>query len=87
LEIVEAKTYKYSESVFDIVVAAPKTRKQCLDLHNIFLKMQWERICIYFPKASTFPHLQNVFQKITMKIDFMETCLNFQLFAKGIMGL
>jgi hypothetical protein len=35
------------------------------------------KLCPY--KASTFSHLQKKFQKITMKIDIIGTCLNFQL--------
>jgi hypothetical protein len=33
---------------------------------------------------STFLYLQNKFQKITMKIDIVGTCPNFQLTLRGI---
>jgi hypothetical protein len=41
---------------------------------NIFLKNIYISLLV-----STFPHLQKKFQKITMKIDIIKTCPNFQL--------
>jgi hypothetical protein len=43
---------------------------------------------LYYPKlGSTFTHLQKKFQKITMKIDIVDSCLNFQLSLWGTIVL
>jgi hypothetical protein len=55
----------------------PTTRKECLGQHNFFSNDIVKKK--YSCKADTFPQLQKKFQKITMKINIIGTCPNFQL--------
>jgi hypothetical protein len=62
------------------------TKKKCLGQHDFFSKDSVKKK-LYPRKASTFTHLQKKFQKITMKIDIMRTCPNYQLSPLGTLVL
>jgi hypothetical protein len=80
VSIQQGKRSKFFGSFFiGVLVASWMTRKSCLGLHN-FLKKDPVKKSLYPHKAYTFPHLQKEFQKITMKIDIVGTCPNFQLY-------
>jgi hypothetical protein len=61
-----------------VYLQLPKRLEKCLGQYNSFSKDLVEKK-LNPHKASTFPHLQKKFQKITLKIEIIGTCPNFQL--------
>jgi hypothetical protein len=83
----ERKIKIFFGSFSSVFVATRTTRKKCLWNHNFFSKDPVEkkekRKKEYSYKACTYPHLQKKIQKISMKIDIIRSCPNFQLSLIG----
>jgi hypothetical protein len=70
---------------FGVLVAARMMEKTCRIAQLFFKDLVKKKS--YPCKASTFLHLQKKFKKLTIKIDIIGTCMNFQLPIAGTLVL